>query len=67
VLRRYIRKWDQGTIDSGYFQIALISLFSLLNALLGLLYHTLYYYLVCYAPIFVIFYTRLADQAASSL
>jgi hypothetical protein len=40
----------------------LVSVFCLVDAILGLLYHTFYYYLLSFAPIFVIFYSRLADS-----
>lgn len=58
---RYFRKWDQGTIDSGWPQVSLVGVFCLVDSLLGLFYHTIYFYVMVFAPIFVIFYSRTAD------
>lgn len=65
--RRYFRKWEHGTIDSGWIQVCLVGTFCLVDAILGLFYHTLYYYLVCFAPIFIIFYSRLYDAYINHL
>lgn len=60
--KRYMRKYYEGTIDSGLVQVFLVAIFSVLDAILALFYHTIYYYVMVYAPLFVIFYSRLYDS-----
>lgn len=62
MIGRYYGKWRAGTIDSDIFQVSLVVVGCILDSVLGLFYHTLYYYLLCFMPIFVIFYSWLIDM-----
>ena len=67
ICMNYYRKWDNDEISSNWLQMTFVIISSTTNFVLHLAYDTVYYYFLPFAPVFLIFYSRIADARANAI